>query len=136
MYYSNSNSGWQNDCVYRLRYGCVLYVRLAMKYLLILIGLSALPVQAQITFFNDSLGMPLGTANQIGNTTFYSDAMGLPLGTAQTIGNTTFYSNSLGLPLGTANTPQPIPSYTPRYGPPSSPTFPTAPLFPTSPRGM
>ena len=106
-----------------------------MKTLLFTLALISLPVQAQITFFNDSLGLPLGTANQIGNTTFYSDAMGLPLGTAQTIGNTTFYSNSLGLPLGTANTPQPIPSYTPRYNSPPAPTFPTAPLFPTSPRG-
>ena len=86
-----------------------------MKTLLLVLGFIALPAQAQITFFNDSLGMPLGTANQIGNTTFYS--------------------NSLGLPLGTANTPQPIPSYTPRYSSPPAPTFPTAPLFPTSPRG-
>ena len=106
-----------------------------MKTLLLTLAIVALPVQAQITFFNDSLGLPLGTANQIGSTTFYSDAMGLPLGTAQTIGNTTFYSNSLGLPLGTANTPQPIPSYTPRYSSPQAPTFPTAPLFPTSPIG-
>jgi hypothetical protein len=135
MYHSNLNSGWQDDCVYCLRHSCVLYVRLVMKFLFLIAGLAVLPVQAQITFFNDSLGMPLGTANQIGNTTFYSDAMGLPLGTAQTIGNTTFYSNSLGLPLGTANTPQPIPSYTPRHSSPPAPTFPTAPLFPTSPRG-
>lgn len=107
-----------------------------MKTLLLILGFIALPAQAQITFFNDSLGMPLGTANQIGNTIFYSDAMGLPLGTAHTIGNTTFYSNSLGLPLGTANTPQPFPSYIPRYSTPPAPTFPTAPLFPTSPRGF
>lgn len=107
-----------------------------MKTLLLILGLITLPVQAQITFFNDSLGMPLGTANQIGNTTFYSDAMGLPLGTAQTIGNTTFYSNSLGLPLGTANTPQPVQPYAlPQYRTPPAPTFPAAPLFPPSPRG-
>lgn len=47
-----------------------------MKTLLFTLALISLPVQAQITFFNDSLGMPLGTANQIGNTTFYSDAWG------------------------------------------------------------
>ncbi len=106
-----------------------------MKTLLFTLALTSLPVQAQITFFNDSLGLPLGTANQIGNTTFYSDAMGLPLGTAQSVGNTTYYNNANGFPLGTANTPQPIPSYTPRYNSPLAPTFPTAPLFPTSPRG-
>ncbi len=56
-----------------------------MKTLLFTLALISLPVQAQITFFNDSLGMPLGTANQIGNTTFYSNSLGLPLGTAQTV---------------------------------------------------
>ena len=103
-----------------------------MKTLLLILAMVALPTQAQITFFNDSLGMPLGTANQIGNTTYFSDSAGLPLGTAQSIGNITYFNNANGLPLGTANTPQPIPSYTPRYSSPPAPTFPTAPLFLTS----
>ncbi len=107
-----------------------------MKAFLFVLALFAIPVHAQITFYSDSLGMPLGTANQVGNTTFYSNALGLPLGTAQTVGNTTFYSDSLGLPLGTANTPQPIPSYNaPRITAPPAPLFPTSPTFPSSPRG-
>ncbi len=107
-----------------------------MKSLLFLLTLIAVPAYAQITFYSDSLGLPLGTANQVGNTTFYSNSLGLPLGTAQTVGNTTFYSDSLGLPLGTATTPQPIPSYSaPRMNTPTAPLFPASPTFPTSPRG-
>jgi len=136
MYHADFNCRGQTHGMHSLRHRCIVYVRSNMRYFLLLIGLITSSAYAQVTFFNDSLGMPLGTANQVGNTTFYSDAMGLPLGSSQTIGNTTFYSNSLGLPLGTANTPQPIPSYTPRYISPPAPTFPTSPLFPTSPRGM
>jgi hypothetical protein len=106
-----------------------------MKCYIFLLGFLVLPVQAQITYFSDSQGMPLGTANQIGNTTYFSNSAGLPLGTAQSIGNITYFNNANGLPLGTANTPQPIQPYTPRYSSPPAPTFPTAPLFPTSPRG-
>lgn len=108
------------------------------KYLTILC-LVTLPTQAQITFYNDALGMPLGTANTIGNTTFYNDALGMPLGTANRVGNTTFYNNALGMPLGTAQTPQPIaplPYSAPLYSNPSAPLFPPSPIFPTSPRGM
>lgn len=79
-----------------------------MRNYLLITTLLALPVQAQVTFFNDSMGLPLGTANQVGNTTFYSDAKGLPLGTAQNIGNVTFFNDAMGLPLGTAMTSQPI----------------------------
>jgi hypothetical protein len=106
-----------------------------MKNFLLLLSFVSLPLQAQVTYFNDSQGMPLGTANRVGNTTYYSDASGMPLGTAQSVGNTTYYNNANGFPLGTANTPQAIPSYTPRYSAPPAPTFPTAPLFPSSPRG-
>ena len=102
-----------------------------MRNILFITALLALPVQAQVTFFNDSLGLPLGTANQMGNTTFYSDAKGLPLGTAQNMGNVTFFNDAKGLPLGTANTPQPIlPLTSPQT------ILPPAPFFPTSPRGM
>ncbi len=72
-------------------------------------------------------------------TTFFSDSMGLPLGTANTVGNTTFYSNAMGLPLGTAQTPQPIAplqNSAPIYSTPTAPLFPPSPIFPTSPRGM
>jgi len=106
-----------------------------MKALLLFLCFLSLPIQAQVTYFNDSQGMPLGTANRVGNTTYFSDASGMPLGTAQSVGNTTYYNNANGFPLGTANTPQPMPSYTPRYNSPPAPIFPTAPLFPTSPRG-
>ena len=108
-----------------------------MKFYLLFLGFLSLPIQAQVTFFNDSQGMPLGTANRVGNTTYYSNAAGLPLGTAQSVGNTTYYSNANGIPLGTANTPQIVQPYSvPQYRTPPAPTFPTAPLFPTSPRGM
>ena len=102
-----------------------------MRTFIFLFAFAALPVQAQVTFFNDSLGLPVGTANQMGNTTFYNDAKGLPLGTAQNMGNITFYNDAKGLPLGTANTPQPILPF-------SAPQAisPPGPFFPSSPRGM
>ena len=102
-----------------------------MRTIIFIFALTALPVKAQVTFFNDSLGLPMGTANQMGNTTFYNDAKGLPLGTAQNMGNVTFYNDAKGLPLGTANTPQPI---MPFGG--SQPISTPGPFFPSSLRGM
>ena len=70
-------------------------------------------------------------------TTYYSDSNGMPLGTAQRSGNTTYYSNANGMPVGTAQSPQPIQQF--QQAPmnaPSAPTFPTSPLFPSSPKGM
>jgi hypothetical protein len=102
-----------------------------MRMLIALFAFAALPVEAQVTFFNDSLGLPMGTANQMGNTTLYSDAKGLPLGSSQNLGSVTMFSDAKGLPLGTANTPQPIMPF-------SSPQAisPPNPFFPSSPRGM
>jgi hypothetical protein len=102
-----------------------------MRTFIFLFSIVALPVQAQVTLFNDSLGLPMGTANQMGSTTFYNDAKGLPLGTAQNMGNITFYNDAKGLPLGTANTPQPILP----FSPPQS-ISPPGPFFPSNPRGM
>ncbi len=90
-----------------------------MKNKFFLIALISLPIQAQ--------------------TTYYSDANGLPLGTANRVGNTTYFNNSNGLPIGSAQTPQtiaPIHNYSPSYSTPTAPPFPAAPLFPPSPRGM
>ncbi len=102
-----------------------------MRAFIFLLGLLTLPVNAQVTFFNDAMGLPMGTANQVGGTTFYNDAKGLPLGTAQNMGNVTFYNDAKGLPLGTANTPQPrMPFSAPQ------PVSPPGPFFPSSPRGM
>ncbi len=95
------------------------------------LGLLVLPVKAQVTFFNDAMGLPMGTANQMGSTTFYNDAKGLPLGTAQNMGNITFYNDAKGLPLSTASTPQPI---LPFGG--SQPVSQPGPFFQSSPRGM
>jgi hypothetical protein len=104
--------------------------KMIMKSLVFIDGFAVFQAQAQVTFFNDSLGLPLGTANQMGNTTFYNDAKGLPLGTAQNMGNVTFFNDALGLPLGTASTPQPIlPLTSPQT------ILPPAPFFPTNPRG-
>ena len=102
-----------------------------MRTFIFLLGLLALPVNAQVTFFNDAMGLPMGTANQVGGTTFYNDAKGLPLGTAQNMGNVTLYNDAKGLPLDTANTPQPI---LPFGG--SQPISPPEPFFQISPRGM
>lgn len=106
-----------------------------MKTYLFFLALIVLPAHAQVTFFNDSMGLPLGTARTVGNTTFYNDSLGLPLGTARSVGNTTFYNDALGLPLGTSYMTPPIPSYTPKYTSPPAPTFPPSPLFPTGPQG-
>ena len=108
-----------------------------MKYLLMLLMPFSMSVLAQTTYYSNSNGMPLGTAQQVGNTTYYSNSNGMPVGTAQQSGNTTYYSNANGMPLGTAQSTQPIqvmPSQP--MNAPVAPTFPTSPLFPSSPRGM
>ena len=108
-----------------------------MKYIAaFLVTISSLAI-AQTTYYSDSSGMPLGTAQRSGNTTYYSNANGMPLGTAQQSGNTTYYSNANGMPVGTAQSPQPIQQF--QQAPmnaPSAPAFPTSPLFPSSPKGM
>jgi hypothetical protein len=40
-----------------------------MRTIIFIFALIALPVKAQVTFFNDSLGLPMGTANPIGSAT-------------------------------------------------------------------
>ena len=102
-----------------------------MRMLIALFAFAALPAEAQVTFFNDALGLPMGTAKQMGSTTLYSDAKGLPLGSSQNLGSVTMFSDAQGLPLGTASTPQPI-------MPLSSPQAitPPNPFFLSSPRGM
>ena len=76
-----------------------------MKYIAaFLVTISSLAV-AQTTYYSDSNGMPLGTAQRSGNTTYYSNANGMPAGTAQSVGNTTYYSNANGMPIGTAQQP-------------------------------
>jgi hypothetical protein len=82
-----------------------------MKNYLLLVGFLALPVQAQITFFNDSSGQPLGTANQVGRITYFN--------------------SSTGQPLGTAINQQPIqPYYVPQFNNQPIPRVPVAPLYP------
>ena len=89
-----------------------------MKYSGMMLLLFSTLVGAQTTYYSDSNGMPLGTAQRSGNTTYYSNANGMPVGTAQQSGNTTYYSNANGMPVGTAQAPQPIQQ------------------FPSSPKGM
>ena len=74
------------------------------------------------------------SATTFAQTTYYNNANGIPLGTAQQVGNTTYYNNANGTPLGTAQSAQPI-KQAPitQFLSPSAPTFPTSPLFPTSP---
>ncbi len=104
-----------------------------MKAIMTMLLLASMTTQAQTTYFNNANGMPIGTAQQMGNTTYYSNANGMPVGTAQQMGNTTYYSNANGMPVGTAQSLQP---YAPQFTSPIAPLFPTAPLFPNSPRGM
>ena len=110
-----------------------------MKYLLALTALFASLSFAQTTYYSDSNGMPIGTAQRSGNTTYYSNANGMPIGTAQQSGNTTYYSNANGMPVGIAQSPQNFqqqPFLQAPMNAPSAPIFPTSPLFPSSPRGM
>ena len=48
----------------------VSYMWSAYEIYLVTLGFLSLPIQAQVTLFNDSKGMPLGTANRIGNATY------------------------------------------------------------------
>lgn len=103
-----------------------------MKYSLFLLLLSVQSAQAQITFFNDANGLPLGTANRVGNVTYYSDSAGLPLGTANQVGRTTYYNDSSGLPVGTAISPQPVqPYYVPQFNNQPIPRTPVPSLYPS-----
>ena len=81
-----------------------------MRYLIA--ALLAIPVVAlaQTTYYSDANGMPIGTAQRMGNTTYYSNANGMPAGTAQQMGNTTYYSSANGMPAGTAQSTQPFQS--------------------------
>lgn len=101
-----------------------------MKVCLLPLLCASFTAQAQMTLYSDALGLPLGSANQVGNTAVYSDALGLPLGSSQTIGNTTMYSDSLGLPAGSSYTFQPIQS-----GSSIRELLPPASIFPTNPIG-
>lgn len=108
-----------------------------MKYLLMLLIPMSASVLAQTTYYSNSNGMPIGTAQQMGNTTYYSNANGMPVGTAQQVGNTTYYSNANGMPAGTAQSTQPFQAMPNQpMSAPVAPTFPAGPLFPSSPRGM
>lgn len=108
-----------------------------MKYIGMMLMLFSTLVGAQTTYYSDSNGMPLGTAQRSGNTIYYSNANGMPIGTAQQSGNTTYYSNANGMPVGTAQSTQPIqPFQQAPINAPSAPIFPTSPLFPSSPKGM
>jgi hypothetical protein len=62
------------------------------KYPQYLFGKIILPTQAQVTFFYDSLGLPMGTAIQMDNATFHNVAKDLPLGVAQNIRSVTLTS--------------------------------------------
>jgi hypothetical protein len=98
---------------------------------LLLVGMLPFPSNAQITYFNNSSGLPLGTANQIGNITYFNDSAGLPLGTANQVGRITYFNDSAGLPLGTAISPQPVqPYYVPQFNNQPIPNSPVIPIYP------
>ncbi|MFZ4673880.1 MAG: hypothetical protein ACOYL1_06030 [Chlamydiia bacterium] len=102
-----------------------------MKLFLAMLLVMPLIVQAQITYFNNSSGLPLGTANQIGNITYFNDSAGLPLGTANQVGRITYFNDAAGLPLGTAISPQPVqPYYVPQFNNQPIPNAPVIPIYP------
>jgi hypothetical protein len=102
-----------------------------MKTFLLLIGFFLTSAQAQTTFFNDSVGSPLGTSSQIGRTTYYNDPTGAPLGTANQVGRITYYNDSTGALLGTTISPQPAqPYHVPQFNNQPIPRVPVAPLYP------
>lgn len=102
-----------------------------IRIYLLLIGLLALPVNAQIAFFNGPTGAPLVTTNQIGRTTYYNDSTGASLGTANQLGRVTYYHDASGALLGTALGPQPTqPYYVPQFNNQLITRVPVAPLYP------
>ena len=64
---------------------------------------------SETKMYTNSLGLPAGSSQTIGNTTLYKDSLGLPLGSAVRSGDTTIYSNSLGLPAGSSKSVGPSP---------------------------
>lgn len=87
--------------------------------------------KAQVTYFNNSSGLPLGTANQIGNITYFNDSTGLPLGTANQVGRITYFNDASGLPLGTAISPQQVQPYqVPQFNNQPIPNAPVIPIYP------
>ena len=87
-----------------------------------LIGMTQL-ANSQTVYYSDQRGMPIGSAQTVGNTTYYSNQQGMPMGSAQTAGNATYYSNQFGQPIGTAQAVQQLPVLTSPM-PLAAPSFP------------
>jgi hypothetical protein len=80
-----------------------------MRFSVIFLVLIADVSFADTKLYSNSLGLPAGSSQTIGNTTLYKDSLGLPLGAAVRSGDTTLYSNSLGLPAGSSKSAGPSP---------------------------
>jgi len=78
-----------------------------MKTLFNIASLLALAVPAgatETTFFTDSSGRSMGSADRFGNITFYNDALGRPIGSSTRLGNQTFYDDASGRSVGSSTT--------------------------------
>lgn len=78
-----------------------------MKTLFNIAALIALAVPAgatETTFFTDSHGHSIGSADRFGDITFYNDAQGRPLGSSTRFGNQTFYDDPSARSVGSSTT--------------------------------
>lgn len=65
----------------------------------------AVPADAtETTFFTDSNGRSMGSADRFGDITFYNDALGRPIGSSSRFGNQTFYDDASGRSVGSSTT--------------------------------
>ena len=78
-----------------------------MKTLFAIAALLALATPAgatETTFFTDSSGRSMGSADRFGDITFYNDAQGRPVGSSTRFGNQTFYDDPSGRSVGSSTT--------------------------------
>jgi len=58
----------------------------------------------ETTFFTDSSGRSMGSADRFGDITFYNDTRGRPVGSSTRFGNQTFYDDPSGRSVGSSTT--------------------------------
>ncbi len=78
-----------------------------MNRLFAIAALIALAVPAsatETTFFTDSHGRSIGSADRFGDITIYNDAQGRSLGSSTRFGNQTFYDDPSGRSIGSSTT--------------------------------
>ncbi len=69
-----------------------------------LLALAAPAGATENTFFNDSSGRSMGSADRFGDITVYNDAQGRLLGSSTRLGNQTFYDGPSDRSVGSSTT--------------------------------